>query len=189
MKVIFIADAHLKGLDDLNQKRLCTFLDGLGPLDKLVILGDLLEFWSGIKGVVYYHYFPVLAGLFTLREKGTDIIYVEGNHDFSMGPFFTDVLGAEVHAEPFEFLLDGKRFLLAHGDTVDSSIGHAIWRDFIRRFLQMVLTRTLTAAAVRRFALFLSKSSRAYNEARGKSIEMRQRAFLREDASQAVSTA
>jgi UDP-2,3-diacylglucosamine hydrolase len=178
MKVVFIADAHLKGLDDPNQKTLCAFLDGLGPLDKLVILGDLFEFWTGFNDVVYYHYFPVLASLAALRKKGTDIIYTEGNHDFFMGPFFTDVLGVEVHADPFELDLQGKRFFLGHGDTVDRNIRYAFWRALSRSLIFRALFRVLTPSLVWKVAGFLSEKSRIYHE-RALGIEAHHREFTK----------
>jgi UDP-2,3-diacylglucosamine hydrolase len=176
MKVIFIADSHLKGLDDPNQKTLCEFLDGLGPVDKLIVLGDLFEFWTGFNDVVYYHYFPVLTRLFALKEKGTKIIYLEGNHDFFMGPFFTEVLGADVHGDSLELDLDGSRFLLAHGDTVDKNIRYAFWRALSRSVLFRALYRVLPPSFVWKAAGFLSKKSRIYHE-RALSIEAHHRTF------------
>jgi UDP-2,3-diacylglucosamine hydrolase len=179
MKVLFIADAHLKGLDDPCQRSLCTFLDGLGNVDKLVILGDLFEFWTGFNDVVYYHYLPVLTRLLTLKEKGTEIIYMEGNHDFFMGPFFTEVLGAEVHSEPIELVLEGKRFYLGHGDTVDRNLKYAFWRALSRSFIFRALYRVLPPSVIWKIAGFLSAKSRIYHE-RAISIEALQREFARE---------
>lgn len=178
MKVIFLADAHLKGLDDPNQNSLCTFLGGLGPVDKLVILGDLFEFWTGFNDVVYYHYLPVLTGLLALRKNGTEIIYIEGNHDFFMGPFFTDVLGAEVHANPFEFELEGKRFYLGHGDTVDRNLRYGFWRALSRSFIFRALYKTLPPSVIWKVAGFLSHKSRVYHE-RAMSIEGHHREFAK----------
>jgi UDP-2,3-diacylglucosamine hydrolase len=176
MRVIFIADSHLKGLDDPNQKTLCAFLDGLDQVDRLIILGDLFEFWTGFNDVVYYHYFPVLTRLFALREKGTEIIYMEGNHDFFMGPFFTEVLGAEVHGDSLELDLDGNRFLLAHGDTVDKNIRYRFWRAVSRSVLFRALYRALPPSLVWKAAGFLSKKSRIYHE-RALNIEAHHRTF------------
>ncbi len=179
MKVVFIADAHLKGLDDPYQKSLCTFLDNMRNVDKLVILGDLFEFWTGFNDVVYYHYLPVLTRLLTLGQKGTEIIYIEGNHDFFMGPFFTDILGARVHANPFELDLEGKRFYLGHGDTVDRNLKYAFWRALSRSFIFRTLYRVLTPSVIWKIAGFLSQKSRIYHE-RAISIEAHHRGFARE---------
>ena len=47
MNIVFVADAHLKGLDDPNQASLVEFFDGLDGVDLLVILGDLFDCWGG----------------------------------------------------------------------------------------------------------------------------------------------
>lgn len=178
MKVVFIADAHLKGLDDPNQNTLCAFFDSLGPVDKLIILGDLFEFWTGFNDVVYYHYLPVLSRLLKLSESGTEITCLEGNHDFFMGPFFTRVLNARVHSDPFELELEGKRFYLGHGDTVDRNLRYAFWRWLARSLLFRGLYRVLTPSLIWKVAGFLSEKSRIYHE-RALGIEAHHRAFAK----------
>ena len=101
MRKVFIADAHLRQPADDNYRRLLRFLDGLrGTADTLFVLGDLFEFWIGYRSPPFTHYFPVLEQLRLLKESGTAIVYFEGNHDFHMGPFFTETLGATVHKGP-----------------------------------------------------------------------------------------
>ncbi len=178
MNIVFVGDAHLKGLDDPEQEAFCRFLEGLDNTDVLVMLGDIFEFWTGIKDVVFYHYLPVLFSLQRLASRGVRIIFVEGNHDFSMGPFFTELLGAEVYPEPTEVLLDGRRFLLGHGDTVDKSIGYTLWRGFLRSFLFRGLVNLLPPHIVWKTARYLSKRSRNYSK-RGFFIESRLRSFAR----------
>ncbi|MRR35913.1 UDP-2,3-diacylglucosamine diphosphatase, partial [bacterium] len=101
MRAIFIADAHLRHEGDQNYRLLMEFLAGLrGAVDTLFILGDLFEFWIGYETVPFTHYLPILDRLKELAESGTEIVYLEGNHDFHMGPFFTETLGARVYPGP-----------------------------------------------------------------------------------------
>lgn len=93
MRAIFIADAHLRHEGDENYRLLVEFLTELrGTVDTLFILGDLFEFWIGYETVPFTHYLPILKKLQELAENGTEIVYLEGNHDFHMGPFFTKTL-------------------------------------------------------------------------------------------------
>src|SRR3972149_5949547 len=119
MKAIFIADAHIRGLDDPKQNRLCSFLDSLKDIDRLFILGDLFDFWTRYSKVLEYHYSPLLARFRRLMENGTHIVYVEGNHDFSVEPFFKEILGGEVYPGFADINLNGKRLFLAHGDILE----------------------------------------------------------------------
>lgn len=164
MKIIFIGDAHLRGLADPNQKRLVKFLDGLGDVDTLVLLGDVFDFWTGFKGVVYWQYVPVLNSLIRLRESGVHIIYLEGNHDFAMGEFFKGVLGASVFPNSVETELDGMKVYLAHGDVIAGGFGHALWRHFLRSAVFRLAARATGEQFVWNTAMRMSTKSRAYNK-------------------------
>lgn len=178
MDIVFVADAHLKGLEDPNQQRLVKFLDTLPAVDALVILGDLFDFWTGFNEVVYYHYLPTCDALRRLKEKGLKIVYLEGNHDFSMGSFFTSVLGAAVYPDTFELNCDGRRMLLAHGDTISMTPGYFLWRSFLRSKTFRIITRIVTPGLVWKVAGFLSRKSRGYSK-KGDMIEERLREFAR----------
>ncbi|MBI5902857.1 MAG: UDP-2,3-diacylglucosamine diphosphatase [Deltaproteobacteria bacterium] len=179
MKIVFVADAHLKGASDPNLKSLADFLDGLGRVDTLVVLGDLFDFWTGANEKVYKEYRIALESLMGLKKRGVNIIYLEGNHDFSMGEFFTKELGAGVHPGFFEWTLDGKRVLLAHGDTVSMTRGYALWRRFLRSPVFRFITRVAPPGFVWTTANLLSRKSRKYNQ-EGNIVEERLREFARE---------
>ncbi len=162
MKVFFVADGHLKGIDDPNQSALVSFLNRIEPPDTLVILGDLFEFWTGSNKVAMSRYAPVLDALSVLRKNGVRVIYLEGNHDFSIGggALFADTLGIEVHADSFEFSLDGKRVFLSHGDTVSMHLGYALWRGFVRSAICRFIVESLPDKTVWNAAMRLSRQSR-----------------------------
>ncbi|WP_236685547.1 UDP-2,3-diacylglucosamine diphosphatase [Geobacter pickeringii] len=142
MRTIFIADAHLRHEDDRNYRLLMEFLAGLrGTADTLYILGDLFEFWIGYRQVPFTHYLPLLDLLRELTASGVRLVYLEGNHDFHLGPFFTETLGVSVHPGPVEVELGGKRVYLCHGDEVNR-------RDHSYRLLRFILHNRLIKAAV-----------------------------------------
>lgn len=176
MKAIFIADAHLKGLNDPNQKHLCSFLETLNDINKLFILGDLFEFWTGYNQLLDYQYAPILTHLKRLKEMGTEIIYIEGNHDFSVGAFFTDILKATVYPDSADIDLNGKRFFLTHGDIIKQSAGYKIWRKFLRSHIFSMINKSMPPSFIWKVAMFLSKKSRRNSES-GISISKLQREF------------
>ncbi|MBI5468174.1 MAG: UDP-2,3-diacylglucosamine diphosphatase [Deltaproteobacteria bacterium] len=163
MKIVFIADAHLKGLDDPNQKTIVEFLDSLRAIDKLVVLGDLFDFWTGYNRVVERNYRPTLDALVRLKKRGASIVYIEGNHDFSMGRFFTDTLKAEVCPDSAVLDLNGKKYYLSHGDTVRMTAGYRLWRSFLRSPLFAVTAAVVRPAGVWKVALYLSERSRGHH--------------------------
>lgn len=136
---IFLADAHLLSPGDANYQRLLAFLaEQRGRLRTLYILGDLFEFWVGYRHLVFAPYVPLLTALGELRAAGCEIVYVEGNHDFHLGPYFRDTLGCLVLPDGGEVSIDGQRVYLTHGDLVNGSDrGYRLLRRFLRsRLLQ-----------------------------------------------------
>jgi UDP-2,3-diacylglucosamine hydrolase len=160
MKTVFIADAHLKGLDDPNQQSLVEFLDSLTGVRTLVVLGDLFDFWTGHNRVVERNYRPALDALLRLKKRGTGIIYIEGNHDFSMGRFFTETLGAGVYPDFHIIDLAGKKYYLSHGDTVGMTSGYRLWRAYLRSPLFRLTAFLVRPGGVWRVARYLSERSR-----------------------------
>jgi len=179
MKIIFLADAHLKGEGEAAEVELIEFLDTLEGIDCLVILGDLFDFWIARNKVARTRYKAVLKALKRVSEQGTRIIYVEGNHDFSMGGFFTEELGATVVEGEAELTLDKKKFYLSHGDTVEMTDGYRRWRGFLRSPSFSFLTTVLPSGLVWSVATRLSGRSRSY-DTKGPGLDERLREFARE---------
>lgn len=178
MKIIFIGDCHIRGLDDPNQEALCDFLDGLFKIDKLVIMGDFFDFWIGFNDVVYKEYKPVLKSLFALSESGVEIIYIEGNHDFEMGPYFTETLKAKVFENSCGLELDGKRIYMAHGDTINMTTGYQVFRSLLRGPLLKLIKLILPPPIAWNIGNALSQGSRGYGK-EDTYLEKAQQAFAR----------
>ena len=161
MKVIFIADTHLKKRKTGDYDTLMTFLDSLRgsnsgngkktPLDSvmpknraaltgvddLYILGDFFDFWFCEGAIVYPEFRAVVEKLRDVQERGIRIHLCEGNHDFFLGDYFTGHMGLEVIKDWATLDLEGKRVLISHGDMVDEgNVRYLLLRRFLRsRFL------------------------------------------------------
>lgn len=179
MKIIFIADSHLKGLGDPNQAALASFLDGLIGIDKLIILGDFFDLWVGLNDVVYQQYKPVLKSLFSLSESGVEIIYIEGNHDFHMGPYFTETLRAKVYPESCGLMLDDKRIYMAHGDTINMTAGYRILRALLRGPILKMLRAIISPPMAWNIGKAMSSGSRGYGK-KDPAIDKAQKEFAKE---------
>ncbi|MFQ5428089.1 MAG: UDP-2,3-diacylglucosamine diphosphatase [Thermodesulfobacteriota bacterium] len=176
MKIIFLGDAHLKGEGEAAETALIEFLQNLKEVDLLVILGDLFDFWTARNTVVERRYRDVLQALKDVKEHGVKIIYVEGNHDFSMGSFFIDELEASIVEGSMVQEFDGKRFYLTHGDTVGMTKGYRRWRRFLRSPLFSFLTTVVPSGVVWNIATRLSGKSRSYNT-KGQQLDERLQEF------------
>lgn len=136
MKAVFLSDAHIRDDRDPNLPPLLDFLDTLpGKIDRLFIVGDLFDTWFAFPRTVYAVYVPLLGALHRIRRAGARITYLAGNHDFELGPYFTDVLQADVHQTDLVIEEDGRRAYVAHGDMVNPA-------DRKYRFLRAVIRST-----------------------------------------------
>lgn len=159
MRAIFLADAHLCKPSDPNYQAILAFLEEqCGKTDTLVLLGDIFEFWIG-KASVVEAYVPVIDALERMHQQGTKLVYVEGNHDFHLGPVFTDRLACQVLPEGGSIELDGKKVFLAHGDLANPA--DKSYRR-LRAFLRSGLIRTLLRLAPNSLTMAIATRS-SYN--------------------------
>lgn len=170
---IFISDLHL-GLQpaDTEKKKedlLVKLLDEVAfKADRLFILGDLFDYWFEYRRVIQKGFLKTLAGLQTLSEKGVEIHYIIGNHDFLHDDFFEKEIGIKkVYQDPFSITLDGKKFYLGHGDgLVKNDIGYLILKKILRnRFLQWIYSLIHPDFGIW-IASFTSRTSREYTKAK-----------------------
>lgn len=164
MRDLFLADAHLIHPDDDNYRRLLDlFHREEGKIRTLYLLGDIFEFWVGYEHVVFTPYVPILEALRRLHEKGAGIVWIEGNHDFHLGPFVRDTLHATIISESAVIDLDGKQVFLCHGDLIDSrDTGYRIYRGLLRSSFVGALVHLLVSPdRLWRFSRFLSARSKS----------------------------
>jgi len=163
MKALFIADAHLKNSHDDNYQKMLSFLALLVqpsdlenrpesqsiieqtiPVDDLYIGGDFFDFWFCRDSKVYPEFLPVIEALTAVRDRGIRVHFVEGNHDFFLADYFTRSLGMEVLAEWGTFMLDDRKVLMSHGDTVDrQNVRYLLLRKLLRSSLVYQVQRLL----------------------------------------------
>jgi len=168
-RVVFIPDAHLRDPADDDYRDMTAFLDELidrlTPSDTVVIMGDLFDFWVGFRYVVPYCYLPILERLRMLSAKGITIHYTEGNHDFFVGPFFTEFIGARVHPDPWEFMHAGLRIYVAHGDQVNPrDWGYRLLRGLLRSLPARLVCKLTPPFVLDRIARVMSRASRVYTD-------------------------
>ena len=173
MRFVMISDVHLEGLDDPNQAALVRWLDGV-EADELVLLGDVFHYWWGFPGAVLVEYAPVCAALLRLRSRGVALRIVPGNHDFALGPFFSEQLGAVISGH-HALSLDGVPYHLAHGDEADETWGYRGARLVLRGRPFAGLMRLLGPARGVDLLRRLAGTSRAYPAPRAALLDAQRR--------------
>src|SRR5436309_15302191 len=121
MASYFFSDVHLglgsPATEKQKENRLLAFLRSiLSTTEYLFIVGDLFDFWFEYTTVIPKGFHRTLAALQEFTDRGVKVHYLAGNHDFWMGEFFRTELGMELHFDPFEMAVGGKRIFFHHGD-------------------------------------------------------------------------
>ena len=122
MIVYFASDLHL-GVDArlpsrARERLFVRWLDEVvaADADALFLLGDVFEFWFEYRHVVPRGFVRLLGKLAELRDGGLDVRYWTGNHDLWMRDYFAAELGIPLLERPTRLTLDGRAFLVGHGD-------------------------------------------------------------------------
>lgn len=159
MRAIFLSDAHLRQPQDKNYQILLDFLNRQEDLDALFLLGDIFEFWIGYRHVTFSAYVPLLEKLRQLSMRGTQLFFVEGNHDFHLGPYFSETLHCTVIPDQQIVEWDSARLLICHGDLLNPEPGYQRLRSLWRSRLARALSRILHPDLVWGFAMQLCDRS------------------------------
>ena len=156
---LVIGDLHLDLFEGEHAELFASWLDALAPRPRLIILGDLFEFWVGRHQQRVGGARRVLAALRRCVERGTPVDVLHGNRDFLLGRHFARASGCTIRPAGLTGqLADGSRTLFLHGDelcTLDHSYQRfkRVMRSRPGRFLAACLplsTQRSAAARLRR---------------------------------------
>ncbi|KAA6122388.1 UDP-2,3-diacylglucosamine diphosphatase [Cupriavidus cauae] len=130
-RAIWLSDIHL-GTPGCQADYLLDFLKH-NESDTLYLVGDIIDGWQLRRG----WYWPqshndVVQKLLRKARKGTEVIYVPGNHDEVARQFdglaFGDVV---VREEAVHVTATGRRLWVVHGDLFDGVVQHARWLAYL----------------------------------------------------------
>ncbi len=141
--IYFVSDVHLGGGAPAQaraiERRFTAWLDAVGrDAEALLLVGDIFDFWFEYREVVPKGFVRVLGRLADLTDRGVRVVFFTGNHDMWVGDYLSRECGVEIHTEPCEMELGGRRIFVAHGDNMNIGGEHAL------RFMNTVFrSRTL----------------------------------------------
>ncbi len=144
----FISDVHLGlkvGDPQGRERRLVAFLNSLEPdTGGVFLLGDLFDFWYEYKYVIPRGYTRILGALSRLTDRGIPVHFFTGNHDCWTFGFLENEIGLIVHRDELYIELEGKNFLLAHGDLMGQvKPGYRMLQNIFRARFPNMLFRAI----------------------------------------------
>lgn len=124
---IWVSDLHL----GTRSSQADRFLDLLRNTesDYLYLVGDIVDGWALRR----HWYWPqahndVIQKLLRKARKGTQVVYIPGNHDEFARHFIKLRLGdIQVERRRVHETADGKKLLVLHGDEFDGLVARAKW--------------------------------------------------------------
>lgn len=136
MALYFLSDVHLRLDRPERSERLARFAAGLQPIDRVVVVGDLCDFWFASRQSETAHSpSPGLQGLANFRDSGGELTLLPGNHDAWIGDYYEKTLGVGYASEHLDLSWGGVRFHATHGHMVGA---HSPWKRWMKgeRFLR-----------------------------------------------------
>ena len=165
--IYFLSDFHLGAPNAveslLREKKIIRFLDEIKlQAEAIFIVGDLFDFWYEYKKVVPKGYIRILGKIAELTDAGIIVHFFVGNHDMWMKDYFQKELNTAVYFKPEEFIFEGKKFLIGHGDGLGpGDKGYKfIKRVFRNRFSQLIFGALPPSLGIG-MADYFSRKSRA----------------------------
>ena len=126
-RTLFISDVHL-GARGSQADRLLDFLR-VHDADTIYLVGDIVDGWA-LKSSWHWpqSHNDFVQKMLRKVRKGVRVIYVPGNHDEFLRSYYgTHFGGVEVVENAIHEGVDGKRYLVIHGDIFDLVVQNARW--------------------------------------------------------------
>jgi len=169
-----LADTHVGFAPPAVDRALLGFLDARreearrGRPGSLIIDGDLFEFWFEWRTVIPRPAFRILAAIAALRDAGTEVLWIAGNHDCWGGDVLRTDVGVTYHVGAWTGTAAGWRTRIEHGDGLRprEDRRYRALRSLLRNPLAVRAFRWLPPDLASRVATGSSQASRTNMRAR-----------------------
>ncbi|WP_103863876.1 UDP-2,3-diacylglucosamine diphosphatase [Aquimarina sp. I32.4] len=125
VELVVISDIHL-GTYGCHAKELLNYLNSIKP-QTLILNGDIIDIWQFRKRYFPKSHLKIIKKIISFASKGTEVIYITGNHDEMLRKFSDTQIGDFKLVDKLVLELDGKKAWFFHGDVFDTSIQNAKW--------------------------------------------------------------
>ncbi|MEM1157351.1 MAG: UDP-2,3-diacylglucosamine diphosphatase [Verrucomicrobiota bacterium] len=125
-RTVWISDIHL-GTKGSQAESLLHFIKN-NDFDTLFLVGDIIDIWALKRGL----YWPqlhndVVQKLLREARKGTELIYIPGNHDEFVASFHGQLGNITIKDHHIHITKTGERILLIHGHELDAVVQNLGW--------------------------------------------------------------
>jgi len=136
----WISDVHL-GSRGSQAAALLEFLKET-EFETLYLVGDLIDIWALRRGIFWpQEHNDVIQKILRKGRKGTEIIYVPGNHDEFLSGFLGSYASVTLQKNAIHLTADGRRILVMHGHELDTVVQNLGWLAHVGDIGYTVLLR------------------------------------------------
>lgn len=123
--LVIISDVHL-GTYGCKAKELLAYLKSIKP-KKIILNGDFIDIWQFKKSFFPAAHLEVIKYILNLSLKGTEVVYITGNHDEFLRKFPKIQFGNIQIVDKLVLSIDYKKVWIFHGDVFDLLVQHSKW--------------------------------------------------------------
>ena len=123
--LVIISDVHL-GTYGCKAKELLAYLKSI-KAKKIILNGDFIDIWQFKKSYFPATHLEIIKHILNLSLKGTEVIYITGNHDEFLRKFPKVQFGNIQIVDKLVLTVDYKKVWIFHGDVFDLSVQHSKW--------------------------------------------------------------
>lgn len=124
-RTVWVSDLHL-GTHGCRAEDLSRWLKRI-ECDRLYLVGDIIDMWR-LRSRWHWpaEHNRVIRRLLKLAHRGTEILYIPGNHDDAARQFAgMEFGGIRIELTALHETADGRSLLVTHGDQYDLVIRHS----------------------------------------------------------------
>ena len=125
IEVAVISDVHL-GTPNCYAEELMAYLSSIDP-KKLILNGDIIDIWKFNNHFLPASHLKILKKIIGMASKGTEVVYITGNHDDKLRKFNDTRVGNFSIQDKLVLKLNGRKAWVFHGDVLDMSIPQSKW--------------------------------------------------------------
>lgn len=125
-RTLWLSDLHL-GTRDAKAEALLAFLKRHSA-DRYYLVGDIIDGWALKRSWHWPEAHTRVVRRFLDIAAEAEVIYVPGNHDEVARPYAgLSFGGITIRPQCVHTTVEGRRFLVVHGDDFDGVLRHAPW--------------------------------------------------------------
>jgi UDP-2,3-diacylglucosamine pyrophosphatase LpxH len=117
--VVVMSDLHL-GTFGCHAKEIVNYLKSIQP-EILVLNGDIIDGWQFNKRYFPVAHMQVIKEIMSLLGKGSQVIYITGNHDEMLRRYSDIQIGNFQLTDKMVMEINGKMTWIFHGDVFDAT--------------------------------------------------------------------